>query len=154
MRANGPCTSPVRATSLRGLLINNIYNGIFIDGVDARDNVIEGNWIGFQHQRLRRLGQHRHGVEHGLEVQSPWARPTLAGRNVIGNMKKAVDSYGPGDRRQHHPEQRAVHTTGRRWDGASAISAVDHDFGPKNGLVGGLGPNERNVIGPTHLPGN
>ena len=30
---------------------------------------------------------------------------------------------------------------------------MDHDFGPKRNLFGGLGPLERNYIGPTYLQG-
>jgi hypothetical protein len=40
-----------------------------------------------------------------------------------------------------------------RPDGQPADCQIgfDHDFGPKNSLIGGTGQNERNVIGPTRL---
>jgi CSLREA domain-containing protein len=37
--------------------------------------------------------------------------------------------------------------------GAACQIAIDHDFGPKNGVVGGSGPREFNVSGPTTLNG-
>ena len=36
---------------------------------------------------------------------------------------------------------------------ASCATGIDHNFGPKNHLIGGTGPNEKNVIGPTTLQG-
>ena len=38
-------TSP--GNTVRGLVMDNLYRGIMLDGVDAHDNRIIGNWIGF-----------------------------------------------------------------------------------------------------------
>ena len=60
-----------------------------------------------------------------------------------------MNHYGPGTTREHLAEQRLLHQS-VRWD-AGLQRRPDHNFGPKNGLIGGNGPNERNVVGHTLL---
>ena len=45
----------------------------------------------------------------------------------------------------------ASRPTGAR---APCATGIDHNFGPKNDLIGGDGQYERNVIGPTYAPGH
>ena len=56
-------TSP--GNTIRGLAIGNVYRAIFLDGADAHDNRIVGNWIGFTRTGANvELGQLRDPAEH------------------------------------------------------------------------------------------
>ena len=77
----------------------------------------------------------------------------LADRNVIGNFKHAEESSGPGT--DYNVTQNNVLCIRPGGFGrATCSTAIDHNFGPKHNLIGGSGPNEKNVIGPTTLEGN
>ena len=73
--------------------------------------------------------------------------PDLADRNFLGNWDAAIDNYGAGT--DFNVVQDNVFCI--RPDGATATCriGIDHNFGPKNGLIGGNGANELNVFGPT-----
>lgn len=142
-------TSP--GNTVRGLAMGNLYRGFFLDGVNAHSNRIIGNWIGFRgdgsnwpmagYGVLLNTGSHDNVV----------GTPKLADRNVIGNWTAAVDSYGPGtDRNVVQNNLLCI-----RPDGGTAICnmGVDHNFGPKDGIIGGDDPFELNVIGPTYNQG-
>ena len=142
-------TSP--GNTVRGLIINNVYRAIAIDGSNAHDNLIVGNWIGFLPDQSPSAAQA--GIV--LDTASSNNRvgtPALADRNVIGNWKKAIDAYGPGNSGQTYQNNLLC----IRPDGSSPATCdigIDHDFGPKNDHVGGSGLNERNIIGPTYNQG-
>ena len=138
-------TSP--GNTIRGLLINNIYQGIFLDGNDARDNRIVGNWIGFQANGSPTAGQVGIVINTGSKSNRV-GTPDLADRNVIGNSKKGIDSYGPGTD-GNIIQNNLLCIRPDTGGTATCDVGIDHDFGPKGGLVGGFGPNERNIIGPT-----
>jgi CSLREA domain-containing protein len=157
LRGNGASAKEVgiyitsSGNTVRGLAMGNLYRGVFLDGVNAFDNRIIGNWIGFRgdgtswpfagYGILLNTGSHDNQV----------GTPKLADRNVIGNWTAAVDSYGPGtDRNVIRNNLLCI-----RPDGATAICnmGVDYNFGPKDGIVGGDDPFEANVIGPTYNQG-
>ena len=134
---------------LRGLAISDVWRGIVLDGVNAHDNQIIGDWIGF-----RATGDNSSSGADGILLNTG-ANNNLVGTsdladvNVIGNMTKAIYSYGPGT--DNNVIQDNVLCI--RPDGGTATCAtgIDHDFGPKNELAGGTDTNEKNVIGPTTL---
>jgi CSLREA domain-containing protein len=142
-------TSP--GNTLRGLVIGNTWRGIFLDGADAHDNQIIGNWIGFT-----RTGTSSTGGQYGVLVASGAhhnviGTPVLADRNVIGNWGAGIDHYGPGV--NGNVTQNNLFCIRPNGLTATCSTAVDHNFGAKDGLIGGTGTNERNVVGPTTLQG-
>ncbi len=136
---------------IRGLILSDLYRGIMVDGPDAAGNRIMGNWIGFD--------QHGHndpmaGIGVLLNTGATDTRvgsAARADRNVIGNFTKAVGMYGPGTRRSIISGN--LLCIAPRGGRAPCSVGVDHDFGPRDGLVGGDGPGQRNIIGPTRLEG-
>ncbi len=73
--------------------------------------------------------------------------PNLADRNLIGNWTAGIDNYGAGT--DYNVTQNNVFSIRPDGGTASSLTAIDHNFGPKNGLIGGTGPNELNVFGTT-----
>ena len=141
-------TSP--GNTIRGFLINNVWRGIFLDGVNANNNRIVGNWLGFTASQLASGGQYGVLLNTGSN-RNLIGTPALADRNVIGNWGAGIDLYGPGtDGNVIQNNLFCIRPSGLT---AQCSSGIDHNFGPKNGLVGGTGPNERNVFGPTSLQG-
>ncbi len=133
--------------TVRGFVLSDLYRGVVIDGPDAARDRVVGNWIGFDaNGGAADFGEIGVLVNTGA-TDTRIGGPNLADRNVIGNMKKGIDHYGPG-----------THGTVVQGNqlcisprGATALCwvGVDHDFGPQHGLVGGAAPGEGNVIGPT-----
>lgn len=143
-RVNSP------GNTLRGLLIHNIWRPIMLDGANARQNRIVGNWLGFKKDgTLSTYGNF--GVTLNVGANSnAIGSPALADRNVIGNHSHAIENYGAGvDGNVIQNNLLCIRPSGIA--GATCANGIDHNFGPKNSLIGGLGPNERNVIGPTSL---
>ena len=139
-------------STIRGLLINNIWRGIFMDGAGAHDNQVIGNWLGFNADGSTNFSSGFGIVLNVGANHNVIGTPALADRNVIGNYQKGIDSYGPGT--DFNVIQDNVFCIGPSgFTTAACGTGVDHDFGPKNELLGGFGPNERNVFGPTHLQG-
>ncbi len=135
--------------TVRGLVIDNIYRGIMLDGPNASNNVLVGNWLGFTRKGRTpsMIGDKgillNTGANHNVI-----GTPSLADRNVIGNEVKGIDSYGPGtDYNTIQDNVFCIGPTG--FTRAGCHTAIDHDFGPKFELIGGTAPNTRNVIGPT-----
>ncbi len=142
-------TSP--GNTIRGLIISNAWRGIFLDGADSHDNRVVGNWIGYN-----RTGGNSSSGQYGVLLATGANRnlvgtPDLADRNVIGNWSSGVDHYGPGV--QLNVVQNNLFCIRPNGLTANCSAGIDHNFGPKNGLIGGTGPNERNIIGPTTLQG-
>ena len=144
-------TSP--GNTVRGLLINNVYRGIFLDGVDAHDNRIIGNWIGFTKGGGRPSQNGNYGVVLNTGANdNVVGTPNLADRNVIGNYTA---------RRRPLRRRAPTATSSRTTCCASrpvaarppARSASTTTSGPRTALIGGDGAHERNVIGPTTLQG-
>jgi CSLREA domain-containing protein len=138
--------------TVRGLLINNVYRGIMLDGVDAHDNRILGNWIGFTKAGGNQASSGNYAVILNTGAKSNVVgTPNLANRNVIGNFSHAVEHYGAGT--NGNVVQNNLLCVRPGGGTATCSNGVDHNFGPKNGLIGGDGEHEYNVIGPTTLQG-
>ena len=136
---------------VRGLVLSDLYRGIFVDGPDATGTRILGNWIGFDQD-----GSNDPKAAIGVAINSG-ATDTRVGsadradRNVIGNFTKAIDQYGRGTRGTVIQGNLLCIAPGGQE--AECSVGVDHDFGPRDGLIGGDGPGELNVIGPTRWEG-
>ena len=141
-------TSP--GNTVRGLLIDSIWRGIVLDGTDAHDNTIVGNWIGFHIDQTTAGGQNGILLDVGAN-HNQIGGPALADRNVLGNWSKAVYSYGPGT--DFNTVQGNLICIQPNGGTATCGTGIDHDFGPKNALIGGPEPADRNVIGPTTSQG-
>ena len=145
----------IRVTSpnntIRGVAIDNWWRGITLDGVNAHDNHIVGDWLGFRRDgTLGQSGEYaillNTGANHNFVGSS-----ALADRNVDGNFGTAVNSYGTGtDFNTIQGNLLCISPSGGQ---ATCATGIDHNFGPKNELAGGTGVNEGNVIGPTTLQG-
>ena len=61
--------------TIRGLLIDTIYRGILLDGADAHDNRVVGNWIGF----TKTGANQKHKGEYAILLN------TGASDNVVGS---------------------------------------------------------------------
>jgi CSLREA domain-containing protein len=134
---------------VQGLLFGNLWRGVFLDGPNATANKVVGNWVGYTALQGASGGQYgvvfNNGAHHNIV-----GTPALADRNVIGNWGAGIDAYGPGS--DFNIVQNNLFCIRPDGNGtASCSSAIDHNFGPKNGLFGGLDANERNIIGRTSL---
>ena len=142
-------TSP--GNTVRGLLMDNLYRGILLDGTYAHDNRIIGNGIGFTRTGANASNQNFAIVVNTGAHDNHIGTPALANRNVIGNYVHAIENYGAGtDGNVIQNNVLCIGPTGAR---APCSTGIDHNFGPKNDLIGGDGQYERNVIGPTYLQG-
>ncbi len=137
--------------TIRGLLLSNADRPIFLDGAAANGNTLIGNWIGFNRDgSLPPRGRAAVWLNNGAH-DNFIGTPALADRNVIGNYDKGIYSYGSGtDATLIQNNVLCIRPNGLTAD---CQTALDYDFGPKASVVGGLGTNERNVIGPTRLNG-
>jgi len=134
---------------IQGLILNQHDRPIVLDGTDAHDNVIAGDWINFN----------RDGSPSGFSVHyNVWisnganhnhlGTPALADRNVTGNAVKGSAMYGPGtDYNQIQNNLLCITPSGN--GAATCDVGTDFSFGPKHNLIGGSGPGERNVYGPS-----
>lgn len=138
--------------TIRGLLIHNVWRAIVIDQSDAYDNRVVGNLIGFL-----RTGANDSRLNFAVVLNTGAhdnivGTPNRADRNVIGNYSHAVELYGPGT--NANIVQNNVLCMGPSGMATATCNVgVDHNFGPKNGLIGGTGLNEKNIIGATNLQG-
>jgi CSLREA domain-containing protein len=131
---------------IRGVAISNVWRGIRIDGVNAHDNQIIGNWIGFTGNGSNSGGRYGVLLNTGAN-KNVIGTPALADRNLIGNWTAGIDHYGPGtDGNVTQNNLLCIRPNGQT---APCYTGIDHNFGPKNGLIGGDDPSQRNVIGPT-----
>ncbi len=137
--------------TVRGLLMDNLYRGIMLDGVDAHDNRIIGNLIGFTKSGANAAKQNFAVVLNTGASDNVVGAPTLANRNVIGNYAHAIENFGAGV--DGNVIQNNVLCIRPGGGTAPCSTGIDHNFGPKNDVIGGDGQYERNVIGPTTLQG-
>ncbi|MGI8534428.1 MAG: CSLREA domain-containing protein, partial [Candidatus Limnocylindrales bacterium] len=138
--------------TIRGMLIHNAYRGIMVDHPNAFNNRIVGNFIGFTRTGANEVAMNYAVVLNTGAHDNIVGTPALADRNVIGNHSHAVEAYGPGTNANVIQNNvLCMRPTGM----ATAICnvGVDHNFGPKNELIGGTGLNEKNMIGATRLQG-
>lgn len=136
---------------VRGLAFTNLYRGVMLDGPNAANNRIAGNWIGFDGAGNSQA-QGNYGVLLNNGAHDNLIGGTaLADRNVMGAWRTPVNLYGPGtDRNVIQGNLLCIRPNGTI---AFCYSGVDHNFGPKSNQTGGDGDGERNVFGPTTLQG-
>jgi CSLREA domain-containing protein len=138
--------------TVRGVTLNNIRRAVLLDGPDAHHNRFVGNWVGFnkdgtlpprlQYGVLLNYGAHDNTI----------GTPDPADRNLIGNYGTAIDHFGTGVQRNVlRNNVLCLRPTGLLV--ATCNTAIDYNFGPKDNVIGGSAPNERNVVGPTFLQG-
>jgi PKD repeat protein len=134
--------------TVQGILFNNLFHAILADGADAYNNKILGNWVGYNasgtnhsyrgdYQLLLQGGAHHNII----------GTPNLADRNVSGNGRKGIELWGAGT--DHNVLQNNLLCTAPNGSTSVCNVAIDLDHGPKHTLIGGTGPNERNVTGRT-----
>ncbi|MEX0741903.1 MAG: hypothetical protein WD079_03840, partial [Phycisphaeraceae bacterium] len=159
LRGSGgsPRNNAFRITSpnniIRGFLLNNHYRSIFLDGPDAHHNVIAGNLIGYLRDGSVSSYRGNHGVRLNVGAHHNYiGTPALADRNVIGQFTHAIDLYGPGTD-SNVIQNNLLCMTPSGMGEATCSTGIDHNFGPKSNLEGGLGTNEKNIIGRTTLNG-
>ena len=143
-------TSP--NNTIRGLAMSSWYNAIFIDGADAAGNRIIGNWVGFRGDSTSVGGAHFNIVLNNGAHDNIIGTPAAADRNVSGGATHAIELFGPGVAR-NIIQNNLLCMRPSGLSTASCSTGIDHNFGPKDGLIGGSSPNERNVFGPTSLNG-
>jgi len=138
--------------TIRGLLIHNVYRPVVMDGADAAENRIIGNWMGFLSGGTNASAGNFAITLNNGPTRNNIGTPDPADRNVIGNYGHAVELYGPGtDGNVIQNNVLCIGPSG--FTTAECSVGVDHNFGPKATLIGGVGLNERNVIGRTRLQG-
>lgn len=136
---------------VRGVAITNFYRGVFIDGTGASGNRIVGNWIGFDGSGASQANGQYGVVLNTGSHDNQVGGPAAADINVIGAWRTAVNLYGPGtDRNAVQGNLLCMRPGGQT---AICSSGVDHNFGPKESLIGGDAAGEANIIGPTILQG-
>jgi hypothetical protein len=135
---------------IRGLLMNTNWRAIALDGTNATRNRIVGNFIGYTRTFAPQPAKGEFGVvlNEGSH-ENVIGTPLLADRNVIGTQGHAIENYGPGVF-GNVIQNNVLCITPSGFTPATCDTGVDHNFGPKGNLIGGLGPNERNVVGPTN----
>jgi CSLREA domain-containing protein len=134
--------------TIRGLAISYLNVGIMLDGANATQNRIIGNWIGFSGAGANYGGTYGVLVNTGAN-NNLIGTPDLADRNLIGSWATGVNHYGPGT--DYNVTQNNVFCINPAGGTAECGTGVDHNFGPKNGLIGGTGTNDLNVFGPSSL---
>ncbi len=154
---NSPQGHALRLTSpnntIRGLLLNNLYRPLVLDGPDAQNNLVIGNWVGYNSNGT----PHTYNGNYNIALNTGASNnrigtPALADRNVSGRGTHAIDLYGPGTN-SNIIQNNLLCTTPNGTSTAACSTAIDHNHGPKFGLIGGIGANERNIIGRTTLQG-
>ncbi len=133
-------------TVVTGLAMNRMWKTIWMSQ-GANNNTIAGNFVGMSatganvgYSGLNGILMDA-GANHNLI-----GLPTLAGRNVIGNVGEGIDFYNSGT--DYNLSRN--NNVGLSPDGTQAYgigdNAMDHNFGPKNNTAGGFGPLDRNVF--------
>jgi hypothetical protein len=137
--------------TIRGLALYNWHRQIQLSGSGARDNIIEGNFLGtdaantFTHVAPGIEGE---GIRISLgATQNLIGGPTPAARNIVsGNDQDGVGLQGTG------ADANTIinNFIGLRQDGSTRLrngaDGVDVAEGVANNQIGGLNPGERNVI--------
>jgi PKD repeat protein len=141
--------------TVRGLGFRQFNRSVVLDGADSRNNRIVGNWFGFNTTgtATANSGQYNILINTGASANII-GTPALADRNVTGRASQALKLYGPGTNGNIIRNNLLCATpTGTNSTTAGCNTGIDHDHGPKNGLIGGTSANERNIVGRTALNG-
>jgi CSLREA domain-containing protein len=137
---------------VRGLALTNFAQEIFVDGANAHDNLIVGNWIGFNRDGTNGDAGRKGVIINTGATHNVVGTPALADRNVIGNADLGIENYGPGtDFNVMQNNLFCIRPNGIST--APCATGIDYNFGPKHSTIGGAGTNERNVFGTTWLQG-
>lgn len=137
--------------TIRGFVLSDLFRGIVIDGPTAVGDQVLGNWIGFNGNGSDAAFGDMGVLVNTGATDTRIGSAALEDRNVIGNMKKGIDHYGPGTHGTVvQGNLLCIAPSGRK---AGCNVGIDHDFGPQQGLVGGGEPGEGNTIGPTRWEG-
>lgn len=150
---NSPSQNGFRITSafntIRGFVFNRNDRTIVMDGVDAHDNVIAGDWINYNRDGSVSSfrGHYNFWISNGAN-HNQLGTPALADRNVSGTATKGAALYGPGT--DYNKIQNMLFCmTPSGTSVATCDVGTDFTFGPKHNLIGGSDPGDRNVYGPT-----
>ena len=143
-------TSP--SNTIRGLAIYNAWRKIWIDGPNARNNLIAGNFVGTNPAATYGETSYVASEDGGLTITAGAhdnliGEETLAGRNVIaGNQRSGLHMIGDGTLRNIVRNN----IIGLAPDGTRRVGNVTHgmdiDQGASQNIVGGTGTLQRNVI--------
>jgi len=134
--------------TVRGLVIDGVRHGIFIDGAGAAGNRVVGDWLG-----TTRTGKPATRGEAGIVVNTGATDTIIGGadpadRNIIGRWKTGIDLYGEGVRGTVIlGNDLCMGASG--FTPATCNTGIDLNFGPQGSTIGGTAPGERNVVGPT-----
>jgi CSLREA domain-containing protein len=139
---------PSSGNTLRGLALVDMLRPIFMDRGDAHDNRIVGNWIGLRKDGTLPAGRSQYAVMVNSGAHhNVIGRSALEDRNVLYGMW-GIDHYGLGT--NSNVVQNNLFCMGPSgFVPAQCAVGVDYNFGPKDNLVGGTEPGQRNVFGPT-----
>lgn len=144
--------SAIRITSdgniIRGFVINESYFGVFLDGAGAGANRIIGNWIGYRRDGTFAPRPYQAVTLNNGAHDNMVGTGNLADRNLLF-ANHAIESFGPGTNR-NVLQNNVLCLTANGMGGSRCQVGIDHNHGPKDSVIGGTGPNERNIIGPTN----
>ncbi len=147
------------SNTVRGIIFNSSFRSLIIDTPDAHHNLIVGNWMGYDADGSNHDWQSSSGTSradyqiliNGGAHHNAIGTPNLADRNVSGHGRKGIELWGGGT--DHTIIQNNLLCTAPDWSTGHCLGGVDLDHGPKYTIIGGTGPNEKNVIGRTNLNG-
>jgi CSLREA domain-containing protein len=133
--------------TIRGIIFNKHDRAIVMDGADAHDNKIIGDWIGYTANGSASSfkGHYNFWISNGAN-HNVVGTPALADRNVTGDATKGLALYGPGTD-YNVIQNNVLCITPSGTSTATCDVGTDFTFGPKNNLIGGSGANEGNVYG-------
>ena len=148
---NSPQQNAFRITSafntVRGIVFQGNSRTIVLDGVDAHDNLIAGNWLNYFHDGSvpNFKGHYNIWISNGAN-HNHIGTPALADRNVSGTATKGAAMYGPGTD-FNVIQNNLLCMTPSGTSTATCDVGTDYTFGPKNNLIGGPDPGDGNVYG-------
>ena len=148
---NSPSLNGFRITSasntVRGIVFNRFDRTFVMDGTDAHDNVIAGDWLNYNRDGSASSfkGHYNVWISNGAN-HNHLGTPALADRNVSGNATKGSALYGPGtDHNDIQNNDFCMTPSGTAV--ATCDVGTDFTFGPKYNLIGGTDAGDRNVYG-------
>ncbi len=148
---NSPSLNGFRITSasntVRGIVFNKFDRTFVMDGTDAHDNVIAGDWLNYNRDGSASSfkGHYNVWISNGAN-HNHLGTPALADRNVSGNATKGSALYGPGtDSNDIQNNDFCMTPSGTSV--ATCDVGTDFTFGPKHNLIGGSDPGDGNVYG-------
>jgi len=148
---NSPSLNGFRITSasntVRGIVFNRFDRTFVMDGTDAHDNVIAGDWLNYNRDGSASSfkGHYNVWISNGAN-HNHLGTPALADRNVSGNATKGSALYGPGTD-YNDIQNNDFCMTPNGTSIATCDVGTDYTFGPKHNLIGGTDAGDGNVYG-------